>query len=150
MSLFHVLREILIENWHEGQKNKQQEWKKVKGTERRQTWKKERDRKKNRGLYDSVTREKRTPLKNKDTLSVSTCPCFTSESNKRRSIGEITFLERPWKRKKASVYTSRLLSSWERKTVEGGRRVEKKRDKLSWNRSRSVDQTRGKKVFLVE
>lgn len=116
----------------------------------------ERERERDRGLCDSVAREKRTPLKNNDTLSVPPCPYFTAESNKRRSVGEITFLERPWKQKKASVCVPRVTGRRERekrpveKKEREGKRKEAKRDKLSLNRSRSVGKHARKKVFLVE
>lgn len=45
-------------------------------------------------------------------------PTLPAESNKRRSVGEITFLERPWEQKKASACVYKPFSWYSRRERE--------------------------------
>lgn len=116
------------------------------------------------GLCDSVAREKRTPLKNNDTLSVVLpCPYFTRWIE-QKTVGRGNHLPRTALGAKESISVCINLSRGTlvvREKNEGKEKKERKKKKrgekkkrsginFRLNRSRSVDQTCAKKVFLNE
>lgn len=144
-------------NKQQGGKGKKKKWKVQKYHERKREIE-------TGGLCDSVAREKRTPLKNNDTLSVVLpCPYFTRWIE-QKTVGRGNHLPRTALGAKESISVCINLSRGTlvvREKNEGKEKKERKKKKrgekkkrsginFRLNRSRSVDQTCAKKVFLNE